>query len=534
MAAKSFEVDIEVKTSGLFESISGFKYAFHEAMGDLIDNAVDAGAKNVWVVANKDHITIADDGNGMDTDAVKRAITPWATARDMRIAKRGKYGIGLKAAGFSLGQYVEIHSKTKKDLFHFILLDREKLREKDDTRFKGSHEVTKTWNDFKLKHGTIINIREVNTRKVTDPNLDALKGKLGVMFFELIESGDLTITVNNSAVEALDPLLPGMKKNKGNWYHHLGKRTIKFKDKNGVVHPFEVEAAYVGRGNFWSDLEKKKYRFFLKRSSTNGAQLKLDDQGLYVSRNGRLITLGGWWGTASANTLLHHNAPCRVIVRIPPGADEIVGVDHTKTKPDFAPEFRDKLREEFLKDIISQAETYFRKEGGAIQKSKQKQYEIETRARIKSAPMAMAHPKHALEEAERVSKSNPKIEALRQETESFVSKLVEADDRFFMLVQRLPSGVLWDTKVNKDKKVTVLLNERHPGYAALFFEHDEQTRNINLNLFFYFLAKFENFAEELADISDPKVKKELKNLFQKFRKYVSDAMRNFEGDSIEL
>ncbi len=126
MATGSFKVSGMV--GGLYESVRGFRYQFYEAIADIVDNSVDAGAYEIHILTDKDRVLIADDGKGMDEKALQNAVTPWRKRiSDHESGSKGKYGIGLKAAGFSLANTLKIHTKTKNGTFYFIEVQLSKM-----------------------------------------------------------------------------------------------------------------------------------------------------------------------------------------------------------------------------------------------------------------------------------------------------------------------------------------------------------------------------------------------------------------------
>jgi hypothetical protein len=82
---------------------------------DIAHNSVSARAQNItfWVIedsaADRLHLTVEDDGCGMDADTVQRVVDPFVTSRTTR-----SVGLGiplLKAAAESCEGFLEIQSK---------------------------------------------------------------------------------------------------------------------------------------------------------------------------------------------------------------------------------------------------------------------------------------------------------------------------------------------------------------------------------------------------------------------------------------
>ena len=87
-------------------------------MSDLIDNCIEAGAKNVAVHLDLDNegnviFYVADDGCGMDRDGLINALKYGADDRKKTSnPSLGKFGMGLKTVHSSL-QKVAVVSRSK-------------------------------------------------------------------------------------------------------------------------------------------------------------------------------------------------------------------------------------------------------------------------------------------------------------------------------------------------------------------------------------------------------------------------------------
>lgn len=516
--------------AGLFESIRGFKYSFHQAISDLTDNSADADSNIVELVFTvEDQIRIQDDGHGMDRDELEKAVTPWRTAGEKKKlkGKKGKYGIGLKSAGFSLADEIHIHTKRKGGTFFYTELKLEELKKmtkSDDDKINFSSKETNLWKDSGLVNGTIIQLKKINKRKVRPDTIDNLKNKLGMSFFGMIESGDFAISIDTLPVESLNPLLPSLGRNaRQNHYRKFPPKIVKLKDDDGKEISFKCSAAYTGRGGHWTENERKRFRIFGKIGAAKhgGFVTHIKDQGLYISRNGRLITLGGWFGTRAFS---HHHSPCRILIELTDEADHLIGVDHTKTKPEFESYVTDGLNQRYINKIFVESEKLYRVEGDEFRKERQEgaDKEIKESAKgIKPTPVDLLMQKEAI-----ISKAMPEYQKIQERLDMEIEQ--ELEDEWWGLKDRLPYDVLWAPKMNKEGEVTVLLNESHPGYPALFYEDDEDKVRRNLNQFFWVLASYEAHFSELVTKLSEKNKIELKKQLEAYRRYVSKHFREFD------
>ena len=200
-------------------------------------------------------VLVVDDGHGMGKEELVKAITPWGNAGDKSRSdhdKKGKYGIGLKSAGFSLGDKIIVHTKKSRGEFYSATLDLDELKKNKGNDFIITEgEVTKTWEQHGLKKGTIVEIKGLNDRKINASAMESLSNRLGVSFYGMLEEKTLLITINKTPVEPRHPLLKGLNKNsKNNKYYSYRSKTIKLKTEDGKEASFKLTAAYIGRGFF--------------------------------------------------------------------------------------------------------------------------------------------------------------------------------------------------------------------------------------------------------------------------------------------
>ena len=117
--AKSFFVSMLIKDITL-----------RDAIGDLVDNAVDAikacaedkndlSGYKVVVTLDENEFIISDNGQGMSTDIARTSAFNFGKAKDHKLIENsiGQFGIGMKRAFFKIGSFISVHSVTKKSKF---------------------------------------------------------------------------------------------------------------------------------------------------------------------------------------------------------------------------------------------------------------------------------------------------------------------------------------------------------------------------------------------------------------------------------
>ncbi|MFE9400281.1 ATP-binding protein [Streptomyces sp. NPDC006530] len=100
------------------EALSSQGYGFEVAIADLVDNSIDAGAKDVVIHFLRDgdqlvSLLVVDDGHGMDDATLDVAMTVGGR-RDYAPDSLGMFGTGLKSASLSHASAVTVVSTTKR------------------------------------------------------------------------------------------------------------------------------------------------------------------------------------------------------------------------------------------------------------------------------------------------------------------------------------------------------------------------------------------------------------------------------------
>lgn len=154
-------------------------------LAELIANAYDADAKNVYIFANKDDIRVEDDGHGMsykkgditkylDVAAESRTTEEESLTRSRKRRKMGRKGVG-KLAALSVSENVDVMTIADGDASGFVLSRR--IGRGSKLRPIPKHKIQ--FMRIK-KHGTAIVMRSPHYR--LHKSLDAVKRNLLKIF----------------------------------------------------------------------------------------------------------------------------------------------------------------------------------------------------------------------------------------------------------------------------------------------------------------------------------------------------------------
>ena len=136
MASPVTAIRILPSASRLVHSLRDLGYGFPQAVADIIDNSVAAGATSVSIdlrfEGRDSWLRIADNGAGMDADGLTEAMR-YGAKQSYEEDALGKFGLGLKTASLSQCRQLSVASRTsersrievrKLDLDHVLKSDR--------------------------------------------------------------------------------------------------------------------------------------------------------------------------------------------------------------------------------------------------------------------------------------------------------------------------------------------------------------------------------------------------------------------------
>ena len=197
------------------ESLRNMGYSVTAAIDDLVDNCIDAGASNVKIFVSgkntqKDsasQIDVIDDGCGMVGSTIEEALTLGAetnkTGNDL-----GRFGMGLKTAGTSIGRRITVISKTVDSDLECRVYDLDTNMEQQKyvvlARALTDAEKQRFEDTVSTESGTWVSITKIDQEEYSSAKsmLNALRSerKLRTTFRKFLDAGTCSIFVNNIAL----------------------------------------------------------------------------------------------------------------------------------------------------------------------------------------------------------------------------------------------------------------------------------------------------------------------------------------------
>lgn len=206
MGSRKFDITPDIR---LLVDIGEANYEVPQAISELIANSMDARFEedrvDIEVEIKDEYISIVDNGKGMTEPILAEALRLAAQMDSVtgnKKARKGMYGLGLKAACASMGKHWEIVTRPPNDKNQYsVEIDLTNWLKKKDRK---SWEVEVSTQKFKkgegpighLAHGTCIKITKL---KESFLMVAAVVEKLGMAYKPHLEIGD-SISVNGIEV----------------------------------------------------------------------------------------------------------------------------------------------------------------------------------------------------------------------------------------------------------------------------------------------------------------------------------------------
>ncbi len=211
-------------------------------LSELIANAYDADAKNIYITQEENCIRFEDDGRGMSYEDIKKiylnvGIETRVSEDDARTPgnriKMGRKGIG-KLAALAVSYDVDIMTMKDGDKSGFELSSSTKETNEDDDNIlepiKDDDIVFKNITE----HGTAIIMKKELQYKINGDLLDTVKPNI-LRMFPIIINKDFRIHIkvneNETIIDSIDENIMGQLGTLitlGEEYHHLGKLVPEF------------------------------------------------------------------------------------------------------------------------------------------------------------------------------------------------------------------------------------------------------------------------------------------------------------------
>ena len=319
------------RAGAMIEALRGLGYSTATALADLVDNSIAAAAENVdltfvWKGADS-HITIQDDGRGMDDAGLDRAMRlGHQSPLDTRSANDlGRFGLGLKTASFSQCRRLTVASRQHGGTAACLRWDLDVLASCGDDTWRllvGPADESHRFLDplQEAPQGTLVlweRLDRIATPGFSERNfldlIDVIERHLAMVFHRYLtgKPPKLRIAINGRAVTPWDPFLAT---------HHAT-----WSSPTATLAPGVVAQCHV--------LPHKDRLDRRQQEEAAGADGWTAQQGFYVYRNRRLLVAGSWLGLGRGRPWTKEEAHrlARIRLDIPNSADAEWKIDIRKS-----------------------------------------------------------------------------------------------------------------------------------------------------------------------------------------------------------
>lgn len=359
----------------LVRSLRDMGYDFVQAVADLIDNSIAAGATRIDVTfrydGNNSWLRVADNGCGMNGKTITEAMRYGADARAYESDDLGKFGLGLKTASMSQCRKLTVASRFDRDTKRIEArqFDLEHIEEENrwEIFILGPAERSDILVAPLLQNaGTVVLWDKLDrvldyrdpwgerARKGLLTLTERLEEHLAMVFHRFLtgearkigsRSKRVSITLNGAPVEPWDPFARTEPSTQTLDPQHFA---VQVSGNSGTVRyqPYILPP-------------EKKFSSKEAHERCGGPNRWNNQQGFYIYRADRMIQSGGW---SRMRTPDEHTKLARVAIDFDPDLDEAFEISVNKTRVKLSMELRDLLREHVIRVTTLAKGVYNRKE----------------------------------------------------------------------------------------------------------------------------------------------------------------------------
>ena len=344
-------------------ALSSMGYDFSQAVADVIDNSIDAGASKIEIASFSDegspdsaYLLVMDNGAGMDPKRLHVAMTLGGTSSGA--GALGKFGMGMKTASLSQCDRLVVCSKSSGRI-HGLAWDMDILEKtkKWDMELVDEDALPLPAVEFltSVKKGTVVvwrkiksvrGLKEKNATRLIDRESLHARRYLEMIFHRYLagESGARKVGMifNGKKLAPWDPFCRDQKNTR-----NLGDVNLKVPD---AAKSFLSIKPY---------LLPSQDGFTSPEAFTHGAGIRKwnDMQGLYFYRNNRMVDYAGW-GWMRAKDEKTKFLRISVDYDVNAEMDELMKINVAKQTASIPLSLRDEIKELISKWAVIARKTY--------------------------------------------------------------------------------------------------------------------------------------------------------------------------------
>lgn len=206
------------------KSLRASDFDAYSAYGEVIDNSIQAGAKNIDIQVSYqpkagrqfepiNKISFTDDGHGMESSILHRCLQLGYSTRYNDRNGIGRFGVGMTLGAINQCKRVEVYSRTSRGAWNYIYIDLDEIERTAGTdEAAGINAPVKADPPVDVRSKisidsstTVIWSKYDNQQERASLMLREMHKWIGRTFRHFIWDG-LTIRINGETVHAIDPL----------------------------------------------------------------------------------------------------------------------------------------------------------------------------------------------------------------------------------------------------------------------------------------------------------------------------------------
>lgn len=306
---------------------SGYK-GTASAISELVDNAIQAKAKTVWIsihsVGIEPHqeltVRIQDDGVGMDVFTLRQALRFGGSSRFGDRSGLGRYGMGLPNSSLSQARRVTVYSWQRGGRVHSTYLDVDEIAASSVSEVPVPRPAGLPEGAKETPSGTLVfwsHCDRLDNRRV-GTIVRKLAAALGQTFRHFLW-GDVKVLINGEAVKPIDPLF--LQRERGEPVAEVFGAPLEYEVRASPENPRTGKVRVI-----FTELPLHAFRHL---SNEEKRALGISKgAGVSVVRGGREVDYG--WFFMGAKRRENYDDWFRCQVEFDPLLDEAFGITHTK------------------------------------------------------------------------------------------------------------------------------------------------------------------------------------------------------------
>lgn len=345
-------IEVIPSAKRLIKSLRDMGYDFSQAIADIVDNSIEAGATVVKIDVQFDGddswVRIADNGKGMKPEQLREAMR-YGAERNYEKDDLGKFGLGLKTASMSQCQCLSVASRwnpNRADIAAYSWdLDHIESTNRWEILPIEKNELGNTIREpLKEARGTVVLWQRLDrvlgykhpygesARKRLLQTCREIELHLGMVFHRFLmgeaRNSCFKLVVNGNDVKPWDPFC---------------RSEVKTKKLQAVTIPVEYEGSS-GEVYFEPFVLPHQADFSSPEGfhRAGGPANWNQQQGFYIYRAGRMIQSGGWCNLRAPD---EHTKLARVAVSFSPSLDEAFKINVAKMRVQMPSSIRDSVRD---------------------------------------------------------------------------------------------------------------------------------------------------------------------------------------------